>query len=78
MKLEQRAAALEAMTRTAGWKILEAHLEKKSHPELLAVTNFDTLIRQAYINGVCQGHKDVQDFVKVTIENARRRTQNSI
>lgn len=71
----QKARALEAMKTTPGWKVLEGYLEKHSTPTLLPVENLDSLIKQAYLNGLCQGYKDVLKFVKITIDTAKRKNK---
>lgn len=73
MNQVQKAAALESMLDSPGWKILEEYLFKHSTPSLNPVEGLDSLIKQAYRNGVCQGHKNVLDYIKVTIENAKRK-----
>lgn len=74
MNQGQKAMALEAMMQTPGWQIVYDYLVKASMPDLMAINNLDSLINQAYQNGVCQGHKDVLNFIKVTVDNAKRKT----
>ncbi len=69
----QKAAALDALLNTPGWDVLYDYLQKNSQPSIMPADGLDSLIKQAYKNGVCQGHKDVLDYIKITIENARRK-----
>ena len=69
----EKAAAIEAMIDTAGWDVLYEYLVKGSTPSLVPVDGLDSLIKQAYKNGVCQGYADVLRFVIVTVENAKRK-----
>ncbi|MEW5819447.1 MAG: hypothetical protein AB1782_04595 [Cyanobacteriota bacterium] len=72
MNLNQKASALESMIKTTGWKVLKDYLEKNSTPVIIPIDSLDSAIKQAYKNGVCQGHREVLDFIKITIEAAKR------
>ncbi|MGD9581400.1 MAG: hypothetical protein AB7V50_08500 [Vampirovibrionia bacterium] len=73
MNQVQKADALELMLDSPGWDVLYDYLVKHSTPSIIQVDGLDSLIKQAYRNGVCQGHTDVLNFIKVTIENAKRK-----
>lgn len=73
MNLVQKAAALEKMLDTPGWDVLYDYLVKNATPSIVQVDGLDSLIKQAYKNGVCQGHCEVLNYIKVTVENAKRK-----
>lgn len=76
MKQSQKAAALESMLKTAGWGVLNDYLTKNAIPEIVPAESLDALIKQAYKNGICQGHQDVLNFIKVTIATEKRKLKN--
>lgn len=77
MNQTQKAAALESMLDSPGWDVLYEYLIKHSTPSIIPVDGLDSLIKQSYRNGVCQGHKNILDFIKITIENAKRKQSSS-
>ena len=78
MNLSQRALALETMLNTPGWQVLNDYLTKNSVPVMISIDGLDSLIKQAYKNGVSQGHKDVLNFINTTVECARRNKKELI
>lgn len=78
MNQTQKAKALEAMQHTQGWQVLLDYLRKNSTPELLPAEGLDWLIRQTFINGKCQGHKDVINYVQAMSAKAARNNDLSV
>ena len=72
MYKNQKAIAIKTLIETPGWKILEEYLLRNSIQQLISIDKMDSLIKQSFQSGVCQGHKDVLLFIKSVKEFSKR------